>query len=396
MRPFARLLARRTLFSQRSRTISLLGSTALFGIALSVAATIGVTGILFGFQKELDANLIGLNAHITVRGDVASKIESIRSISGVADLQQVIEGEILLRAVGREEEEGYVARLRGVAKLPEILGTRFHISPKNPEPFTLAGGEEILLSLGLFPGVGKKGRLIYPFGEIGPSGDWVPKQREIQVSHLFRTGLYDWDAYQLLVPLDVARSLLGEQGRVSFLIYLKEMKNTEAVVAAMRPLLAPSAVIETFASQNERLFAALKLERFAILALLGLFVLIAGFSVTGLLLLFVGTKRRDMAVLRGIGLGKAEVGSIFRTMGLFLGIIGSLVGALIGGIGLWFLDSHPIRLPSTYYLEFLPVELNVGMIGLIFAAGLLLTWIASRTPARQAEREPILELLREE
>lgn len=396
MTPFARLLARRTLFSHRSRTISLLGSTALFGIALSVAATIGVTGILFGFQKELDANLIGLNAHITVRGVAAKQVAALRSIPGITDLQQVIEGEILLRATGREEEEGYVARLRGVEQLPEILGTRFHISPKNPDPFTLAGGEEILLSLGLFPGVGKKALLIYPFGEIGPAGDWVPKQREIPVSHLFRTGLYDWDAYQILVPLKVAQSLLGEQGRVSFQINLKEMKNTEQVVATMRPLLPSGAVIETFASQNERLFAALKLERFAVLALLGLFVLIAGFSVTGLLLLFVGAKRRDMAVLRGIGLGKAEVGSIFRTMGLVLGILGSLAGTLIGGIGLWFLDAYPVRLPSTYYLESLPVEFDGGMIALIFAAGLLLTWIASRVPARQAERQPILELLREE
>lgn len=396
MTPFARLLARRYLFSHRSRTISLLGSTALFGIALSVAATIGVAGILFGFQKELDANLIGLNAHITIRGDVAEKVAAFRSISGVADVQQLVEGEILLRAVGLEEEEGYVARLRGVEQLPEILGTRFQLSPKNSDPFTLAGGEEILMSLGLFPGVGKKARLIYPFGEIGPAGDWVPKQREIPVSHLFQTGLYDWDAYQILVPLAVAQSLLGKQGRVSFQIYLKEMKNTEAVVALMRPLLPTGAVIETFASQNERLFAALKLERFAVLALLGLFVLLAGFSVTGLLLLFVGAKRRDMAVLRGIGLGRSEVGSIFRTMGFVLGLIGSLAGALIGGAGLWFLDAHPVRLPSTYYLEFLPVKFDGGMIALIFAAGLLLTWIASRAPARQAERQPILDLLREE
>lgn len=401
MTPLARLLTCRYLLSNRQHFISLLSLVAVVGMALSVSATILVTGVLFGFQRELNKNLVGLHAHITLRDVDAALVAKIKTLEGVETIEPVIDGEVLIRmASGKEGQttggQEYVARLRGVEKISPVLKERFKIAPQTLENFTMAGGEELLMSLGIYPGFQGSVTLVYPFGEIGPLGDWVPRQKEIVLSHVFRTGLYDWDAYQLLVPLSVAQNLLGEQGRRSFQIRLHDFNQIEKRAVQIGKILPTAASMETFATQNERLFAALKLERVAMITLLGLFILISGFSVTGLLFLFIGTKRRDMAVLQAIGLAKKEMQTIFKTMGFLLGGVGSLIGLGFGCGALLILQRYPIQLPSTYYLEALPVQIDPLQIAILFMSGLFLTWIATALPVRQASQFPMLELLREE
>lgn len=402
MKSLSRLIARRYLFSTRQRFVPLLTFVALGGITLGVWSFTVVFGVMQGFQRELNTRWIGLNAHLTVsKLPLSGEAHAVlhKTISGWPEVERVqpfVEGEVILRHGKGDEAVAVAAKVRGVESLGPAFLALSKIYPADISKWGLLGGEEVLAALGVHPDYEDTVTVIYPFGEIGPTGDFVPNQKDFLVTHAFRTGFYEWDAFRILVPLKEAQWLLGGQGESGLLIRLKHIRDLEGVERRLRAAVPQGAAVASFAEQNRRLFAALKLERFAMGGFLVLFGLIATFSITGLLLLFVDAKRRDLAVLRAIGLAPRGSRDLFLTIGLYLGGIGALLGGGLGIATLLLLRRFPVPLPSTYYLDWLPVEINRAGCLAIMGVGLLLTLVSSLYPVRLAGRMDPLPMLREE
>lgn len=416
MFPLVRLIAWRYLFASRERLVKFLAGVSLSGILLSVASLILVLSLLRGFQTELNRRWIGLNAHLTVNpfsagqgadGKAGRKLlTALKTWPEISEWSAYADGEVIVQAA---QEGGppaatprlppaMAAKLRGIENLSPAFKERLNLFPDDNEEFSAIGGEDLLSSLGIGMGAGDRLVLTYPFGEIGPTGDYVPTQKTFPVSHSFRTGIYEWDAYRLLVPLPQALALLGEQAETGLMIYLKDGSQLTAIQKKINisGLLPPGSKITTFAEQNRRLFAALKRERLAMTVILVLFVLIATFSVVGLLLLFIDAKHRDLALLRAIGLPIRGARLLFWSLGGWLGGIGSLLGGALGIAVCLVLQRYPIRLPATYYLDFLPVEMEWGTTIVILITGLVLALLSASIPVRVASKMEILEMLREE
>lgn len=413
MFPLARLIAWRYLFSSRERLVKFLAGVALSGIILSVASLILVLSLLRGFQTELNRRWIGLNAHLTVSPflDGEKLLAALKRWPEVAEVNAFADGEVIVQAAEEGGPPAMAAKLRGIENLSPAFKERLNLFPEEGEFFSAAGGatgdaassaiggEDLLSSLGIGMGAGDRLVLTYPFGEIGPAGDYVPTQKTFHVSHSFRTGIYEWDAYRLLVGLPQALALLGEQAETGLMIYLKDLSQVELIkkrLGAHPDLLPPGSKVTSFDEQNQRLFAALKRERLAMTLILVLFVLIATFSVTGLLLLFIDAKHRDLAILRAIGLPLRGARLLFWSLGGWLGGVGSLLGGALGVAICLVLQAYPIRLPATYYLDFLPVQFSLGTTLAVLATGLALALLSASVPVRLAEKMEILEMLREE
>lgn len=402
MKSLARLIAWRYLFSTRQRFVPLLSLVALGGIALGVFSLLVVLSVMKGFQGELQQRWIGLNAHLTIsklpsdEESYSSIVEFLSSISEIAEISQTVDGEVIIQRMDGEDPLALAAKLVGKEAITPSFLKRVEIYPKDVSRFSLAGGEELLKTLGTHPDFNESVKLIYPFGEIGPTGDWVPNQKTFKVSHIFRTGLYEWDAYRLLVPLKEARELLGEQGENSLQIRLKDLSQIKRIEERLDKKLADGVLVSSFLGQNKRLFAALKLERMAMSLILFLFVAIASFSVVGLVLMFIDAKRRDLAILRAIGLSMRGARRIFLNIGGTLGGIGALVGGGFGLIACYFLDRYPIPLPKTYYLDYLPVRFQWPSLFFTVVIGFFLAVFSSWYPVRVASRMEILPMLKEE
>lgn len=411
MFPLVRLIAWRYLFASRERLVKFLAGVALSGILLSVASLILVLSLLRGFQTELNRRWIGLNAHLTVTpfsagegaaGKAGRKLlAALKAWPEISEWSPFADGEVIVQAAEEGGPPAMAAKLRGIENLSPASKKHLNLFPDG-EIFSAAGdaigGEDLLSSLGIGMGAGDRLVLTYPFGEIGPTGDYVPTQKTFHVSHSFRTGIYEWDAYRLLVPLPQALALLGEQAETGLMIYLKDGLQLTAIQKKISTsgLLPPGSKITTFAEQNQRLFAALQKERLAMTVILVLFVLIATFSVVGLLLLFIDAKHRDLAILRAIGLPLRGARLLFWSLGGWLGGIGSLLGGALGIAVCLVLQHYPIRLPATYYLDFLPVEISLGTTIAILITGLVLALLSATYPVRVASKMEILEMLREE
>ena len=129
---------------------------------------------------------------------------------------------------------------------------------------------------------------------------------------------------------------------------------------------------------------------------LAIMTAIATFNIFSLTMMMVVSKTKEIAVFRALGMERKRVQRIFSGIGLTLGILGTLLGLLLGLGAVLYLRWRPLAVPSSYYLESLPVKLEPLFILLVILVAPLLALLASWYPARRGGRFDIAESLRYE
>jgi lipoprotein-releasing system permease protein len=155
---------------------------------------------------------------------------------------------------------------------------------------------------------------------------------------------------------------------------------------------------EDWQTMNASLFSALQLEKLAMEIILLLIVVVAAFNIISTLVMVVTDKTREIGILKSMGLTARQVMRVFILQGVVIGAIGSVMG-LLGGLGLvWLLDTYQfIEIPGDiYFIDRLPVALDLGDIGLILLASVAISFLATIYPARQAARLMPVEAIRHE
>ena len=92
---------------------------------------------------------------------------------------------------------------------------------------------------------------------------------------------------------------------------------------------------------NNSLFTAVQVERNVMFLILTLIILVAAFNVISSLIMMVKDKTRDIAVLRTMGAGAGAILRIFLMCGAFVGIAGTVIGAVLGIVFCFNIDTHP-------------------------------------------------------
>jgi lipoprotein-releasing system permease protein len=140
----------------------------------------------------------------------------------------------------------------------------------------------------------------------------------------------------------------------------------------------------------------MKLEKTVMFIILALIVLVAAFNIVSTLFMVVLEKRRDIGVLRTMGATPGLVLSVFLSEGLWIGVLGTLSGALLGGALIFVLQRYPfVRLPGdVYFIETLPVRPEAGDFAAVILAALVLCLAAAWYPAWRASQLDPIEAIR--
>lgn len=182
-------------------------------------------------------------------------------------------------------------------------------------------------------------------------------------------------------------------------VWLHDIKYTDAVATSLREKLARHGVIiQPWQERHRQLYDVLRLERLGTTLVLGLIVLVATFGVTASLVMSVVQKQRDIGILRALGISAREVQRIYLLQGIGVGAIGTVLGALLGGLFYWGQRRYGwLRLdPSRYILSQVPVELSAWDIATIGLIAFMLAIVAALYPAARAARLHPAAVLREE
>ncbi len=122
----------------------------------------------------------------------------------------------------------------------------------------------------------------------------------------------------------------------------------------------------------------------AINGLLGLSVLIALIGIINTMNLSIHERRRELGMVRALGMTSSQVRSMVRIEGILIGLLGTIVGVTSGALVGWSVVKG---------ITGDAVSLAWGRMGLIFAAGLVISLLACLLPARRAVKVPMLEAM---
>jgi len=149
---------------------------------------------------------------------------------------------------------------------------------------------------------------------------------------------------------------------------------------------------------NANLFAALKLEKIGMFILLAMVVLIGSFSIVTSLIMLVMEKTRDIAIMMSMGATRGMIRRIFMYQGIITGAVGTLLGYALGlSVGGLLKRYQFIKLPENVYtLDHLPISITMTDVLIVGASAMLLCFLATLYPARQAARLMPAEALRYE
>ncbi len=140
--------------------------------------------------------------------------------------------------------------------------------------------------------------------------------------------------------------------------------------------------------------------------LLLLIVAVAAFNIVSTLVMVVTDKRNDIAILRTMGLTSGQVMWIFVVQGMFIGMLGTFIGVVLG-VTLALNVSEIIAAVQTllnvqflssdvYFINYLPSQLEWSDVKLIVISAFVMTVTATIYPAWRASKVEPAEALRYE
>lgn len=403
--PFELFVGLRYLRSKGRRgALSLLTLIAIAGMALGVMALIVVIGVMSGAEEELREKILGTTAHVLVLDaagqgiqDVDGALEVIRrhrEVRAAAPfvLQQVMlshEGAatgVVLRGIDPEVGQAELSRRIKQGSLADLAG---------PEPGIVLG-RELARNLGAF--VGSTVMAISPRGAVTAVGT-IPKMRPFRVAAVFEVGLYEYDSALAYTSLATAQQFADLGARVSGIeVRVADPYRARRVAEGLARALGFPYWTRDWMDMNRNLFSAIQLEKTAMFVILTLIVFVAAFAIISHLILMVAEKRREIGVLRALGAGARSIMLIFMAEGVLIGLVGTLVGTTLGVTIGWIQETYKIvRIPGdVYQLSVLPMRMYPVDLVVISLSALVLSFLATLYPSRQASRLDPVEVLRYE
>jgi lipoprotein-releasing system permease protein len=254
--------------------------------------------------------------------------------------------------------------------------------PADGEPQqTLPGvivGRELAKTLRVF--VGDEVNVVSPLGGMGPLGP-IPKSRPFRSAGVFYSGMYQDDAKNAYVRLDVAQRFLGMEDRVSGLrIRVDDIEHAAGVAKLIKRELGPRYRVRPWEEVNANLFSALRLEKIAMFALYSIFFIICAFLIASTLTMMVLEKRRGIAVLKTLGASNLRLGAVFMLQGIVAGLVGTISGQIAAFVACVGLGTFVEIQPEVYYIPRLPVAIEPLEFATVAGLALLTAAVATVLP----------------
>jgi lipoprotein-releasing system permease protein len=375
-------------------------------VFLGVAALIVVLAVMTGFQDGIRDRIISANPHLLVfqtagtgMVDAARVTTSVREVAGVRAATPFVLQQALFTSPGGDAHGGLV---RGVDTGDGTVAAdlRTQLRTGRLEAFA-EGGDGILLGvelarvLGVLPGDAVT--VISPKGALTAVG-MVPKMRRFTVAGTIQVGMHEYDSSIAYLPLAAAREFAGLPGVTGVEVKLTDPFDAKAVGRTIAGQLGPGYWVRDWMEMNRNLFAALQLEKLALFVVVTIIVLVAAFAIIGHLVLLVAEKRKEIGILKSIGATGPSITAVFFTVGMTIGVVGTLAGSVVGLIIIWVQNTYKIiRLAGdVYQIDHLPMKLTPTDFLMIVSATLLLAFFATIIPARRAGALQPVDVLRYE
>ena len=114
-------------------------------------------------------------------------------------------------------------------------------------------------------------------------------------------------------------------------------------------------------------------------------LLIIAFNLVGSLWMIVLEKKKDIAILKSMGLTKKGIQMIFLMLGLLISFIGMMAGYLLGIFLYWLQKEHGlVSIPDGFLVDAYPIELKMSDFIVVTLTVMVIGLLASLLPSFRA------------
>ncbi len=398
---FEYFIARRYLVSKHKiNFITIISMISIVGITIGVAALIVVLSVFNGFGSLVTKFLMNFEPHIRV--EIISQqgmaqqdklLNLLQNTDGINSYSAFVSGKVL----AYNQAEVQVVNLKGINTevAEDVYNFKSSIRYGSDNLHSGTRVPNVILGMQLASKLrvvtGDTLNLISPVGiEKSITQFSLPLTGKVNVEGIYVSNNNDYDGSYIITDLKFAQFLLGYKNRIQgYEIRLNNSDDAFEIKEYLQSKLPDKDFsVSTWYDFHKELYSVMEIERWTAYLILSLIIAVATFNILGSLSMSVIEKKRDIGILRTMGISEKSVLKIFMFEGILIGIIGTLLGAVIGYL-ICYLQIHyniyPLN-PAQYKIDSLPIEIRWSDFFYISGASMLLSFLASLYPAKRAAK----------
>lgn len=386
-------IAKRYFLSRKSqRAINIISLISVLGVMIGTGALIIVLSVFNGFEKlvvslynSFDPDIkVTLNEGKTFDANEIS-IESLKKINGVRYITRVLEENALVKY----GEKQYIITIKGVSDefkqssgLDSMITDGQFLLHNGDVDYAIVGGA---IAYNLKMNIGDFLSQLEIYAPKRNASSMTNPAEAFNSRFILPAGIFavqqEFDSKYIIVPLRFAEELLESGSRLSALeLSLQAGADAGAISQQIKNVIGAKFKVSDRYRQHELIYKIMKSEKWAVFLILALILLIATFNVIGSLTMLIIEKQKDISILHSMGADARLLRKIFLTEGLFITLIGAVIGLVTGGLicfiqqnfgliklsgnGSFVIDAYPVHMQA---LDFVYVFITVFVIGLLAA-----------------------------
>jgi len=391
-------IARRYLLGKKSNNaINIITWISILGITIGTAALILILSVFNGFESLLSSLFDSFNPDMKIVLDEGKSfyiddetVKQIKAIDGVMAVSKTIEETALFEYKDAQE----VGTIKGV-------DSEYHNAT---DIYTTVKRGDYILKEGNINyaviGAGMRTKLGVNFNDvITPISIHMPLRKKVGlISNPFKTlevypsGVFsvqsEADLQYIISNYEFVNKLLSYENKTSALeLRLQEDYEEDEIRSSIKALMGPGYVIKNSYQQNEAYLKIMNIEKWVSYLIASLTMVMIAFNMVGCLWMIVLDKRKDISILKSMGMSVRQIKEIFIAEGMLIGMVGVLIGTALA-LFMYFLQKQfgLVSIPDGFMVRSYPIELKLIDFAVVIATVLGISYIASIFPARKAAR----------
>ena len=439
--PFSLFFALRYLRPKRT-FVSAISIITVLGVALGIWTLIVVLAVMTGFDHELRKKVLGFEPHLFASGpemfDHWRDVDALLQKSpGVLATAPYVQGPVILvfgdarstpilRGIDPDREEE-VTHIR-TALTQGKFDLEMDAEGKSNK---VVIGAQLAKDLGAVLGdtitVYAPGNVSAVLEKLDKAQSGEDSKRaledlramvlpaQLEITGIFSSGRYLYDANYLLVSLNIAQELNGlGDGVQGISMRTADPYQVDTVKERFYAKLAntripgvdhpPDVELMSWIDTNHEMFDALRVERSSLFMILLIIVVVAAFCIVNTLITITTQKTREIGVMKALGATQGQIVTVFLLFGIMVDLLGTALGLVQAVLTIGFRNQAKNFLASALHIEIfpssiyqfseIPASIETRDVLIICISALVISTLAAFLPAYRASRLDPVKALR--
>ncbi len=398
--------AKRYLFSKKStQAINIISIISVIGVCVGSAALFIILSVFNGFEE---LNLIyyqklSPDLKIYRTNDLPFHPNQIENLSNTLDTQKYI-GVCVLedQALLRYQQSPYYTIVKGVSnsflrikeKDSVLIAGDFFFKDSLADYAVMGNGITDALGIDIRQTI-QHIDVFAPKADIGTTT--LDPSTAVHQKHFYPSGIFsvqqDLDERYIFTSLNFAQDLFDKNDSINgYEIYGCSEKEMLRIQNEWKNKLPSGFEIKNRYELNETLYKVLNTERWAVYLILTLILTVAICNIIGAVTMLIIDKKKDIALLRAMGMDNFTIRKIYFIQSLLISFIGLLLGLVLGIIfvflqkkyGLISIGGSEEFLIQKYPVKFIPSDLLLVFIT-VMVLSVITGWLTSAQSKKASE-----------